>query len=313
MRSDSRHQALFSREILPGDRGLLFLHFFQGEITGKELDTETGYYYFGARYLDPKTSRWISVDPAMGDYIPSAPVNDEARKRNQKLPNGGVYNYINLHAFHYANNNPIKYVDPDGNDYEEDIQNALNAVMASSPNATTSKLSDLVNTENLASIIKGNSKELDYYTGKYVNKSSPASLQNDLDNINVIMGVDKGAVLKELGKLGINAGDNPEAVTVGNTILVFGTMEKDSKGRVRDQGDADLLGHESIHSLQVNAAGGIPAYAGRYKAYSDMAKRAGLDPYFGSPLERAPYSFGPTNQSAQKAGSSTPTIFFRFP
>ena len=32
---------------------------------------ETGLYYFGARYLDPKTSRWISADPAMGEYIPS--------------------------------------------------------------------------------------------------------------------------------------------------------------------------------------------------------------------------------------------------
>jgi len=116
VRSDSRRQALFSGEILPGDRGLLFLYFFQGEITGKELDTETGYYYFGARYLDPKTSRWISVDPAMGDYIPSAPVNDEARKRNGNLPGqGGVFNYVNLHVYHYAGNNPVKYVDPDGN------------------------------------------------------------------------------------------------------------------------------------------------------------------------------------------------------
>jgi len=117
VRSDSRHQALFSGEILPGDRVLLFLYFFQGEITGKELDTETGYYYFGARYLDPKTSRWISVDPAMGDYIPSAPVNDEARKRNGNLPGqGGVFNYVNLHVYHYAGNNPVKYTDPDGRD-----------------------------------------------------------------------------------------------------------------------------------------------------------------------------------------------------
>ena len=71
-----------------------------------------------ARYLDPKTSRWISADPAMyqGDYIPGAPINDEARKRNGNLPSqGGVYNYVNLHVYHYAGNNPVKYVDPDGN------------------------------------------------------------------------------------------------------------------------------------------------------------------------------------------------------
>jgi RHS repeat-associated protein len=83
--------------------------------TGKELDAETGLYYYGARYLDPKTSRWLSGDPAMQDYIPSAPVNDEVKKRNGNLPGmGGVFNYVNLHVYHYAGNNPVKYTDPDG-------------------------------------------------------------------------------------------------------------------------------------------------------------------------------------------------------
>jgi len=83
--------------------------------TGKELDPETGLYYFGARYLDPKTSRWMSGDPAVGEYIPVAPANEEARKRNGSLPGqGGVFNYVNLHVYHYAGNNPVKLVDPDG-------------------------------------------------------------------------------------------------------------------------------------------------------------------------------------------------------
>jgi RHS repeat-associated protein len=85
--------------------------------TVKELDPETGLYYYGARYLDPKTGRWLSGDPAMGEYLPVAPVSDEAKKRNGNLPGqGGVFNYVNLHAYHYAGNNPVKYVDPDGKD-----------------------------------------------------------------------------------------------------------------------------------------------------------------------------------------------------
>jgi RHS repeat-associated protein len=86
--------------------------------TGKERDSETGLYYFGARYLNPQTSMWLSADPAMGEYIPAAPINDEAKQHNKELPGlGGVFNYVNLHTYHYAGNNPVVLMDPDGENF----------------------------------------------------------------------------------------------------------------------------------------------------------------------------------------------------
>src|SRR5690554_5506520 len=113
------------------------------KFTGKELDPETGLYYYGARYLDPKYSIWISADPALGEYIPGAPVNEEAKKRNGNLPGmGGVFNTVNLHLYHYAGNNPVKYIDPDGNWLNLAVGLVAGAVIG----ASVSTISQLVTT-----------------------------------------------------------------------------------------------------------------------------------------------------------------------
>ena len=80
------------------------------------MDSACKKHFFSRHYLDPKYSRWISTDPALGEYIPKAPIDEEAKKYNQNLPGmGGVFNHINGNLFAYAANNPVKYTDPDGN------------------------------------------------------------------------------------------------------------------------------------------------------------------------------------------------------
>ena len=38
------------------------------KFNGKELDQETGYYYYGARYYDPGTALWFGTDPLAHKY-----------------------------------------------------------------------------------------------------------------------------------------------------------------------------------------------------------------------------------------------------
>ena len=64
------------------------------KFNGKELDSETGLYYYGVRYYEPTLALWYGVDaltekyPSMGGYV-------------------------------YCAGNPVKLVDPDGNDWVE--------------------------------------------------------------------------------------------------------------------------------------------------------------------------------------------------
>ena len=80
------------------------------KFTGKELDKETNLYYFGARYYDARISRWISTDPALDKFLPTGD-----KENDKKLPARGVYEQSNIDLFGYVGNNPVIYIDPDGN------------------------------------------------------------------------------------------------------------------------------------------------------------------------------------------------------
>jgi RHS repeat-associated protein len=59
----------------------------QYKFNGKEMDGETGYYYYGARYYNPKVSLWLNVDPLA-----------------EALPDRSPYEY--------TLSNPIRFTDP---------------------------------------------------------------------------------------------------------------------------------------------------------------------------------------------------------
>ena len=80
---------------------------------GKELDQETNLTYFGARYLDMKTSLWLNTDPLSG-YNPIF----EHEHYIDGQHNGGVFNPMNLNTYGYTYQNPIRYIDPNGKQSE---------------------------------------------------------------------------------------------------------------------------------------------------------------------------------------------------
>jgi len=45
------------------------------KFTGKELDSDEGLYYFGARYYDSWNARWLQVDPLAAKYSEYSPYN----------------------------------------------------------------------------------------------------------------------------------------------------------------------------------------------------------------------------------------------
>ena len=76
---------------------------------GKELDSETNLTYFGARYLDMKTSLWLNTDPLSG-YNPI----QETEHYIDGQHNNGVFNPMNNNTYGYTYQNPVIYIDPNG-------------------------------------------------------------------------------------------------------------------------------------------------------------------------------------------------------
>ena len=91
--------------------------------TGKELDLETGLYYYGARYYNPEIGRFVQADTLKGE----------------------VSNPQSLNRYAYTMNNPMKFVDPTGNALDVELlggargEFSLSVSLSASPQFTTGK------------------------------------------------------------------------------------------------------------------------------------------------------------------------------
>ncbi len=200
--------------------------------TWRERDEETGLYYYGARYLDAKTSRWLSTDPALGEYVPGAPINDEVKNANQNLPGmGGVFNTVNMHLYHYAGNNPVKYTDPDGRtgsfpdgSPEQDAawERKQEAQFDMKFSFTITRDSDSYKT------VGGNNSDLKGKDTLMINNNSTGeSLQIPISSVPTMAGTDVGDALAE-GPVELTLGPengsmySPNVMTISGGTLVNG-------------------------------------------------------------------------------------------
>jgi RHS repeat-associated protein len=65
------------------------------KFTGQEYDEDSGLYYYGSRYYDPKIGRFLSADSIIPD----------------------IYNAQAFNRYSYVMNNPIMYMDPSGHGF----------------------------------------------------------------------------------------------------------------------------------------------------------------------------------------------------
>ncbi|HCC83783.1 TPA: hypothetical protein DEP96_02955 [Candidatus Uhrbacteria bacterium] len=90
------------------------------KFTGKQVDKDTGFYYYGVRYYSANYGRFLSEDPVFLDIgIENKILNDPQA----------------LNSYSYARNNPIKYVDEDGKMFGSSLLLRLAMPIAAKMNA----------------------------------------------------------------------------------------------------------------------------------------------------------------------------------
>ena len=174
--------------------------------SAKEKDSETGLSYFGSRYYSSDLSIWLSVDP-LSDKYPS------------------------LSPYTYCANNPIKLVDPNG----EDI-------------VITSTTDD-----------NGNTSVHIKFTGMLVNKSSQNYTKEDLNKLkNTISNSIKEKYSGEFGD-GVTVTTSVDIITEGEKKLENYVVDRDRHqiNMVDDVSNANNIAEAEVGGRSMNICANI--------------------------------------------------------
>ena len=193
---------------------------------GKELDEETGLYYYGARYYDPKTSVWENVDPFADKYPTLSP-------------------------FAYVGNNPVAFIDPDGKKIVLSGTAAFKATaLATLQKLTNDKLGMKADGTVIIISLGGQNagKKLNYGTGviRSLNKKGPS---DHTHTITEVTGTTGNSTTIHNPVDASNGRGSDTTIEFNPTKPTGGVDVSGSTTRPAEIG----LGHELIHSGHANS------------------------------------------------------------
>ena len=194
---------------------------------GKELDTETGLYYYGARYYDAKTSIFLNVDPL-------------AEKTMQ--------------PYAYANNNPVMLIDPTGMEGEEPPIQCCKWIKEYTKGAWSTginSISSLVTSNNISQTKQGVQEMIKVYDA-YQKGGISMALNQYGKSIYETSGAKN---IIDIGK-GVIEG-NPKDIGASVTIITIGILTHKASNNTRVA---------TINKAESSIHGQIPALS-QYKQY----------------------------------------------
>ena len=165
--------------------------------TGKERDSETGFSYFGARYYDSDIlTGWLSVDP-MADKYPS------------------------ISPYAYCAWNPVKLVDPDGEDIWEfnESTGLLNWISdkGGKEQQTVHCISNISNQEILKETVSFNGQIEDMFDFSIINNSKDQIIDGSIQAI--------GGLVTAVGGISLGVSSFGFAIPAGLGIVGIGAYQ----------------------------------------------------------------------------------------